>query len=68
MLCARAGFPVVPFPVVPFPAVPFPADVRVSAGRACTLLDLLPDAHTLRQTALALREWYGFLLYQLVER
>ena len=58
VLCARAGFQVVPFPV----------DVRVSAGRACTILDLLPEANSLRQTALALREWYGFLLYQLVGR
>ena len=56
VLCARAGFPVVPFPV----------DFRVSAGRVFTILDLLPEADSLRQTELALREWYGFLYYQLV--
>ena len=58
VLFARAGFQVVPFPV----------DCRVSAGRACTILDLLPDANSLRKTETALREWYGFLFYQLVGR
>ena len=58
MLFARAGFQVVPFPV----------DFRVSAGRAFTVLDLLPDADSLRKTETALREWYGFLFYQLVGR
>jgi uncharacterized SAM-binding protein YcdF (DUF218 family) len=56
VLFARAGFQVVPFPV----------DFRVSAGRAFTMLDLLPDAGSLGQTAIALREWYGFLYDQLV--
>ena len=56
VLCARAGFQVVPFPV----------DFRVSTGRAFTMLDLLPDADSLRKTETALREWYGFLFYQLV--
>jgi len=58
VLLTRAGFQVVPFPV----------DVQVSVGRACTLLDLLPDANSLSQTAIALREWYGWLFYQLVGR
>jgi hypothetical protein len=58
VLCARAGFQVVPFPV----------DVQVAAGRACTMLDLRPDAYYLRQTDTALRAWYGFLFYQLLGR
>ena len=56
MLFVRAGFQVVPFPV----------DFRVSAGRALTVLDLLPEADSLQRTELALREWYGFLYYRLV--
>jgi uncharacterized SAM-binding protein YcdF (DUF218 family) len=58
LLCARAGFQVVPFPV----------DFRVSAGRAFTMLDLLPTANSLSQTETALRAWYGCLSYQLVGR
>ena len=58
LLFARAGFQVVPFPV----------DFRVSAGRAFTILDLLPTADSLSKTETALREWYGFLYYQLVGR
>ena len=58
LLLARAGFQVVPFPV----------DFRVSAGRAFTILDLLPDADSLSKTETALRAWYGFLSYQLVGR
>ena len=58
VLFARAGLQVVPFPV----------DFRVSVGRAFTMLDLLPDADSLRKTEIALREWYGFLFYQLVGR
>jgi uncharacterized SAM-binding protein YcdF (DUF218 family) len=56
LLFARAGFQVVPFPV----------DFRVPAGRAFTILDLLPEADRLSKTELALREWYGFLYYQVV--
>jgi len=58
VLCTRAGFQVVPFPV----------DVQVSVGRACTMLDLLPEADSLSKTATALREWYGWLFYHLVGR
>ena len=58
LLFARAGFQVVPFPV----------DFRVSTGRVFTMLDLLPTASSLNQTEIALREWYGFLYYQLVGR
>ena len=58
MLFARAGFQVAPFPV----------DVQVAVGRACTTLDLLPDAGSLSKTETALREWYGFLYYQRVKR
>jgi uncharacterized SAM-binding protein YcdF (DUF218 family) len=58
LLFTRAGFQVVPFPV----------DFRVSVGRAFTMLDLLPDADSLRKTETALREWYGWLFYQLVRR
>lgn len=57
LLFARAGFQVVPFPV----------DFRVPAGRAFTILDLLPEADRLSKTELALREWYGCLYYRLVE-
>ncbi len=38
------------------------------AGRAFTMLDLLPEANSLSQIALALRAWDGFLSYQLVRR
>ena len=48
--------------------VPFPVDFRVSAGRAFTMLDLLPNANSLSQTKTALRAWYGCLSYQLVGR
>ena len=58
LLFARAGFQVVPFPV----------DFRVSAGRAFTILDLLPTADSLSQTETALHELYGFLFYQVVGR
>jgi len=58
VLCARAGFQVLPFPV----------DFHVSVGRAFTILDLLPTASSLSQTETALRAWYGFLYYQLVGR
>jgi len=58
VLCARVGFQ----------AVPFPVDVQVAVGRACTLLDLMPTAGSLSQTATALRAWYGWLFYQLVRR
>ena len=58
VLFARAGFQVVPFPV----------DFQVSVGRAFTILDLLPNAGSLSQTETALREWYGWLFYQLVGR
>ena len=44
-----------------FQVVPFLADFRVSAARACPMLDLLPAADSLRQTETALRVWYGFL-------
>ena len=56
VLFARAGFQVVPFPI----------DFRVSVGRTFTILDLLPDADSLRKTESALREWCGCLFYQLV--
>lgn len=58
VLFAHAGFQVVPFPV----------DFHVSAGRAFTILDLLPDANRLSKTELALHEWYGFFYYQLMWR
>jgi len=58
VLCARAGFQVLPFPV----------DFHVSVGRAFTILDLLPTASSLSQTEIALRELYGFLFSQLVGR
>ena len=58
VLCAPAGFQVVPFPV----------DFQVSVGRACTLLDLMPNAGSLSKTETALREWYGWLFSQLVRR
>ena len=58
VLCARAGFQVVPSPVY----------CRVSAGRACTILDLLPKADSLSKTETALREWYGCLFYQMMGR
>jgi len=58
LLCARAGFQVVPFPV----------NVQVAVDRACTIRDLRPDAGSLSQTAIALREWYGWLFYQRVRR
>lgn len=53
MLFARAGVETTPFPV----------DFKVSAGRAFTLLDLVPNAVSLKQTEAALRELYGFLFY-----
>jgi uncharacterized SAM-binding protein YcdF (DUF218 family) len=58
VLFTRAGFQVVPFPV----------DFQVSVGRTFTMLDLMPTAGSLRQTETALREWYGWLFYQLVGR
>jgi len=58
LLFTRASFQVVPFSV----------DFRVSVGRAFTILDLLPDADSLRKTEIALRELYGLLFYQLVKR
>ena len=58
MLFAHAGFQVVPFPV----------DFQVSVGRTFTMLDLLPNADSLRKTETALREWYGWLFYHMVGR
>lgn len=54
-LFERAGMTVTPFPV------DFQGDVQVTFS----LLDLLPNAGSLRQTELALREWYGLLFYRL---
>ncbi|MBE0623839.1 MAG: YdcF family protein [Burkholderiales bacterium] len=53
MLFARAGLETIAFPV----------DFKVSAGRAFTLLDLLPNAASLKLTETALRELYGFAFY-----
>ncbi len=54
-LFERAGLMVIPFPV------DFQGDVRTTFS----LLDLLPNAGSLRQSELALREWYGLLYYQI---
>jgi uncharacterized SAM-binding protein YcdF (DUF218 family) len=53
MLFARAGVETVPFPV----------DFRVSEGKVFTLVDVLPNAVSLKQTETALHELYGMLFY-----
>lgn len=44
---------------------PFPVDFQSDARTEFSLLDLLPNAGSLRQTELALREGYGLLFYYL---
>jgi uncharacterized SAM-binding protein YcdF (DUF218 family) len=43
--------------------VPFPVDYQIDPKAPITLLDFLPSAGGLRQTELALREWYGIAFY-----
>jgi uncharacterized SAM-binding protein YcdF (DUF218 family) len=52
LLFTRAGFEVVPYPV----------DFRAS-DEPLSILDVLPMAHALWTTEIALREFYGYLYY-----
>jgi len=55
MLFARAGVN----------ALPFPVDFKVAAEETFSILKLLPNAGSLRQTEIALREFYGTIYYGL---
>lgn len=55
LLFERAGLVVTPFPV----------DFQTDARTEVSILSLLPNAASLRQTELALREGYGWLYYRL---
>jgi uncharacterized SAM-binding protein YcdF (DUF218 family) len=57
MLFERAGLVVVDFPV----------DFWISKDGIFTILDLLPSAHSLYKTEVAVREFYGFLYYMLID-
>lgn len=46
--------------------VPFPVDFRVGEDAEFTILNLLPSADSLAKSELALREFYGYLFYQLL--
>lgn len=52
LLFKRAGLNVIPFPV----------DFQVSKG-SLSIMDFIPNGHSLRQTEIALREIYGYLYY-----
>jgi uncharacterized SAM-binding protein YcdF (DUF218 family) len=45
--------------------VPFPVDFHSGGKNSWTVLDFLPQAFGLRQTEMALREWYGIWFYSL---
>jgi len=54
LLFERAGFEV----------IPFPTDFWVCRKQEFTMMDLMPTAQGLKQTEMALREWYGYLYYK----
>ena len=56
MLFERTGMSVIPFPV----------DFKVPAGQGLSVLDFLPTAAALKQTEMAMQEWYGRLYYLVV--
>jgi len=45
--------------------IPYPVDFRVGEGSDFTIIDLLPNATSLSNTEMALREFYGYLFYRL---
>lgn len=47
-----------------FEVIPFPVDFLVSTGTRISLLDFFPSAGALNQTELALREFYGRVIYR----
>jgi uncharacterized SAM-binding protein YcdF (DUF218 family) len=56
MLFERAGLVVVAFPV----------DFWSSTDNTFTILDIMPSAHSLYKSEVALREFYGFLYYMFI--
>lgn len=46
--------------------IPYPVDFRRGEGSEFTILDLLPNAGSLANTELALREFYGYWFYRLM--
>jgi uncharacterized SAM-binding protein YcdF (DUF218 family) len=53
------------FRKVGFQVTPLPADFRTGEGEADLPLRWLPDADSLKQTQVALKEWLGILVYRL---
>jgi uncharacterized SAM-binding protein YcdF (DUF218 family) len=49
-------------------AVPFPVDFQIDERKPLTLFDFIPGAAGLRNTEVALREWYGIAFYALTGR
>lgn len=45
--------------------IPFPVDFKIDASRSFTVLDVLPNATSLKGSEIAMREWYGRAYYLL---
>jgi uncharacterized SAM-binding protein YcdF (DUF218 family) len=45
--------------------IPFPVDFKVDASSSLTVLDVLPNASSLKGSEMAMREWYGRAYYLL---
>lgn len=45
--------------------IPFPVDFKIEASRSFTILDVLPNATSLKGSEMAMREWYGRAFYLL---
>ena len=45
--------------------IPFPVDFKVDASSSFTVLDVLPNASSLKGSEMAMREWYGRAYYVL---